>query len=269
MSKHNPTRTAIACLNSHLKFAANNLSDGFETEVEAKHRWKDILSAFERVGHTSSPYPEYSRCTRHSPCNTGGCPKCDRLNRLADAENLTKRLRGKTGGRALMIAVSIIPKGSQLTGKELKNYDWPKACDRFRKAYGRHMSGYRTFCRLSADISYNDGFYSLHLHGILMVWGKSGSDWPKLRKRLRKHLRCAFNREKENAHNPVRLELIHDLPNWITYTTKSLFNLHRIQKGTSLGKREVPIRIFLSRMTRRRRSLEMRTKGGEMGSLSE
>lgn len=268
MAKRNYAELALRNRDALEQFAQEHLGVGFETAADARYRNECLIRIFERHGHKMPPYQAIKDCTADEPCGSEACLRCSRWMRIADCREYTGILDEMGANGALLFTVSVVPKGSVMTGAKLMAYDLDKACARHSQAYRRHSQeqGFRSFLRVAVDICYDAKAdrYRLHWHGVVAIWAE---DCLKAKKKLRTALKrsfCPLKKGRKLKIKPVILKRIHDLPCWLTYMQKALFSEGGMGKfknqGTLLsGAAEIPIRVFLSRISHRRRFLEVNT----------
>lgn len=282
MAKHNTSKLALQDISNLQKFAKKYLRK-FETDEQIKERRASILRAFEDLGKTQIyPYTSYKSCKPKKPCNTGGCPRCDALNRIRETKALTAKINQMVDSGARIIVFTGIPKESHLSKTKLAQLNWEKVWDRMRKAYGRHIGPhYKTYAWMSCDVSYERkiqtenatsyksktlGYYAPHVHGIICVWGfqnSSESEWNRFKKRFRMSLRHALFNPTTDTQKPLQFADCTNLASWITYGMKSTYGVLGSFSLPSprIAKYDVPMRAFFSKMSHRRRYIEIRTTG--------
>lgn len=270
MGKHNRTRQALKNLKQHKAFADGCLKN-FEDFKKAKIRRERLLGEIKRNGGGNAPlYKAYASCKNGKRCNVAGCHVCDRINRRADAELYTNKLRAMRHQGAFLMGVVIVPRGASLTEQGLLNFNWDKAYARWRRAYSRYLGKYQTFAWLSADIKWDlVGGYQVHLQGVIAAWGwgRTKGDWERMAGVFRKALKDGLSGKTAKGHKPVQISRLYNLATWTTYCMKSVFKINKsynIPSGQAAHV-DMVIRTSLSNMSRRRRYLEIRTDGGEYG----
>lgn len=266
MGKRNYTELALRDRDALEQFAQGHLGVGFETAAEARYRTECLIRIFERHGHKGFPYLAIKNCSIKQPCGLEACLRCARWTRIADCRKYKRILEDMGADGAILFAVSIVPKGSIMTGAQLVVYDVDKASARHAQAYRRHSQEFRSFLRVAVDVCYDakTDRYRLHWHGVVAIWG---DDVKKLKKEVRTALKRSFYPLKKGIKlkiKPVVLRCIYDLPCWFTYMQKALYSeggMGRFKnQGTLLsGVAEIPIRVFLALIPHRRRFLEVNT----------
>jgi hypothetical protein len=282
MAKHNTSQLALNDIRDLKSFAKQYLAN-FETDEQIKERRASMLRAFENLGETNThPYTSYKSCKINDPCNTGGCPRCDALNRMRETKALTDKINQMVDSGARIITFTGIPKECQLSKTKLTQLNLKKVWDRMRKAYGRHIGPhYKTYAWMSCDVSYEPklehekdssykskkpGYYAPHVHGIICIWGyqnASESEWKRVKKRLRRKMKKALFPNPVDTRKPLQFAKCTNLSSWISYGMKSTYGIlgSFSLPSPQRAKYDVPMRIFFSKTTPRRRYLEINTKG--------
>lgn len=241
----------MASRSSWVVFARNKLGPlNFESaSLAVANTWK-MVNVFKASGQGNHPLAlAMAACAAgRKACRLTGCPNCNRSRRAVFAMEVAKLFRPlDNAGTHDNYFVTIIPNDSRMRLNRLPGVNW-KSRRRCYERLLRRVLGPGAVARVGLDVDVRRrGRCCLHLHGVIAVPVGAISY-----RRLTERLVEAFNPHRIGAKRPVRKEWIIGRKGYwkvATYTMKSLFavasKVHK-HNGVFLGKREVPIRTFMS-----------------------